>query len=89
MDLNHEGIYYRILLDMPLNDDDEFSDYPTGYEDVPKEIIYEILVTYFGVDFGYDVEKWKKYIEKQGGWFEHFWEGGMYKVEDEILRKRK
>jgi hypothetical protein len=65
MDLNHEGIYYRILSDKPLiSEIEEFAGYPTGYEDVPKEIIYEILVTYFGVDFGYDVEKWKKIHSK-------------------------
>jgi hypothetical protein len=86
MDINPEGIYYAILSDKPLVDE-IFPDLATGYEDVPKEIIYEILVTYFGVDFGYDVEKWKKYIAKAGGWFEHYYEGGMYKVEIKVLKK--
>ena len=66
MDVNHEGVYYIILSGKSSDvdeDDPIFSLKHTGFEDVTKEQILEILQTYFDVDFGYDVGKWQKYIE--------------------------
>ena len=91
MDINHEGIYYLILSgkSSEVDDDDPlYSLKATGYEDVTKEEILEVLQTYFGVDFGYDVEKWRKYIEKNGGWFYHYWENrALYETERKVIYK--
>ena len=87
MDLNYEGIYYTILSGKSVAPTDDFP-FTTGYEDVTKEEILEILQTHFGVDFGYDVKKWQQYIEDNGGWFVHYWEGKMFETEHKILMKK-
>ena len=84
MDLNHESVYFTLLSGGNFDD----SLYTTGYENVTKEQILEIFQTYFEVDFGYDVKKWKKYIEANGGWFYHYWENDeLSKIEDIVLSK--
>jgi hypothetical protein len=94
MVIDYEFVYFYILSDgaVLLDADDEFSADDislkrTGYENVTKEQILEILQTHFEVDFGYDVVAWKKYIDENGGWFFHFWEKEMYKTEHKILIK--
>lgn len=84
MDINHEGIYFEILEEGQLVQED-WIPFTTGYEEVTKEQILEILTTYFEVDFGYDSVLWKRYIEQNGGWDYHYFTGGLASVEVAII----
>lgn len=88
MFIDTELIYYDILNGEDVSFDlDEYSYSPHGYENVPKEVIREILVTYFQVDFGYDAEAWKEYIDEKGGFYSHF--NSLYPTEAAIRKKHR
>lgn len=86
MDIDYEGLYLSILAGKQTKDEeDAFFIYE--YRNFTPEIIHELLVEYFQVDFGYDDAAWEKHFQSTGGFEAHFFKLGLVDLERLVRNK--